>query len=224
MLRVLKILAVMALVAVLVAGLTTSVCCDNNGNSNGSPNGGTPNGEVPNGNETNGFVPAGNNPDNLDLSQPGLIVEREDRTAANAKAGDSLPDFTFQDANGQLFSLSDFKGKAVMLNFWRVSCHWCVVEMPYIQEVYDDWTDDNVVILTINVGDSAEEVAAFFEENGLSLPVLLDEQAELAINYLVNSFPLSFFIDKDGSFQGVWPGALSSAQELRDILDWLTSF
>jgi len=211
--RVLKILAVIALVVVLVAGLTTSVGCNNdNDNNNNNNNGDTP----------NGFVPSGNNPDNLDLSSPGLIIECEGRTAANAEVGDTLPDFTFQDANGQLFSLSDFKGKSVMLNFWRISCHWCVVEMPYIQEVYDSWPDDNVVILAINVGDSAEDVAAFLQENGLSLPVVLDAQVELAMNYLVNSFPLSFFIDKDGGFRGVWPGALSSAQELRDILDWLT--
>jgi peroxiredoxin len=204
MLRILKILAVIALVVGLVAGLTASVGCDNND----SPN---------------GFVPSGNNPDNLDLSSPGLIVEYEDRTAQNTEVGDSLPDFTFQDANGQLFSLSDFKGKSVMLNFWSISCHWCVVEMPYIQEVFNDWPDENVVILTINVGDSADGVAAFFEENDLSLPVLLDSQVELAVNYLVSSLPLSFFIDKEGGFQGVWPGALSSAQELRDILNWLTS-
>jgi peroxiredoxin len=212
MIRILKILVVVALTVVLVVGLTTSVGCDS-GNTNG---------EVPNGETPNGYVPSGNNPDNLDLSEPGLIVDYEDRTAENTEVGDSLPDFTFQDASGQLFSLSDFTGKVVMLNFWRISCHWCAVEMPYIQQVYNEWPDENVAILTINVGDSADEVADFFQENGISLPVLLDTQAELAIKYLVSSFPLSFFIDKEGGFRGVWPGALSSAEQLTEILNWLT--
>jgi cytochrome c-type biogenesis protein len=94
--------------------------------------------------------------------------------------------------------------------------------MPYIQQVYDEWPDENVVILTINIGDSADKVAEFFQENSLSLPVLLDTQAELAIKYLVSSYPLSFFIDKEGGFRGVWPGALSSAEQLTEILNWLT--
>jgi peroxiredoxin len=217
MIRALKILLVVTLAAVLVAGLTTTVCCDTNDNPNGNSNGNVSNGNEPNGNEP--AEPAG-----PDLTSGfGLIIECGDATAENLQAGDPAPDFTFQDAAGTTFSLSDFRGKSVMLNFWRISCHWCVVEMPYIQQVYDEWPDENLVILTINIADSAENVTGFMQENELSLPVLLDTESEVAMQYLVSSYPRSFFIDAEGAFQGMLPGALQSAQELKDFLDWLTS-
>lgn len=231
MIRILKVSVVIALAAVLVVGMTICAGCGTNDISNGNPNGNQPNGDVangdtPNGNEPNGNEPNGDVPNGIaqpDLTSGfGIIIECED-TAINIDIGDSLPDFTFQDATGQTFSLSDFKGKAVMLNFWRISCHWCSVEMPYIQQVYDQWPDEDVVILTINIADSAEEVAEFLQEHELSLPVLLDTEAELATKYLVNAYPLSFFIDKGGAFQGVWPGALSSAEQLESILEQLSA-
>jgi peroxiredoxin len=234
--RVLKVLAVIALVAVLVAGLATTTCCDGTDGNGQVPNGdtpngdvnGNPNGEVPNGNEptepTEPEEPNGDEPEPAepDLSSGlGLIIDFEDLAAEDIEIGGSLPDFTFQDANEQLFSLSDFKGSLVLLNFWRISCPWCVVEMPFIQQVYEQWPDEDVVILTINVGDSAEDVAEFMQDNEISLPVILDRETKLATNYMVSVFPLSFFIDAEGGFRGVWPGAFQSVEELENILEQL---
>jgi peroxiredoxin len=219
MLRILKVSVVIALVAVLVAGLVTTAGCDTNGNPNG-----TQNGNVANGNESNGNESNGNEPTGPDLTSGfGRIIECGDTTAANLKAGDPAPDFTFQDAAGTTFSLSDFRGKQVFLNFWRVSCHWCVKEMPYIQQVYDERQGGDVVFLTINIADSAENVTEFMQENELSLPVLLDTEAKVAMQYLVNSYPRSFFIDEKGALQGMLPGAFQSAQDVEDSLDWLIS-
>ncbi len=224
MVRIFKVLVVIALVAVLVAGLTTTTCCDGTAGNGDVANGNEPNGDVPNGNEPNGNEPAEEpvEPAQPDLrSGPGLIIDYEDLAAEDIEIGGTLPDFTFQDANEQLFSLSDFKGRLVMLNFWRISCPWCVVEMPFIQQVYEQWPDEDVVILTINVGDSAEDVAEFMQDNEISLPVILDRETELATNYMVSVFPLSFFIDAEGGFRGVWPGAFQSVEQLESILEQL---
>ena len=225
MIRVSKVLVVIALSAILVVGLATSTGCgvDDNGEvPNGEANG-NPNGEVPNGEEPNGDEPV--EPVEFiepDLSSgPGLIIDYEEMAAEDIEIGGSLPDFTFQDANEELFSLSDFEGRLVMLNFWRISCPWCVVEMPFIQQVDEHWPDEDVVILTINVGDSAEDVAEFLHDNEISLPVILDRETELATNYMVSVFPLSFFIDAEGGFRGVWPGAFRSVEELENILEQL---
>jgi peroxiredoxin len=229
--RVLKFLVVIALAAIMVVGLATSVCCSVDGNGevpNGdTPNGdvnGNPNGEVPNGDVPNGEEPNGDEPIEPDFSSgPGLIIDFEDIALEDIELGGPLPDFTFQDANEQLFSLSDFKGRLVMLNFWRISCPWCVVEMPFIQQVLEQWPDEDVVILTINVGDSAEDVAEFMQDNEIALPVILDREIKLATNYMVTVFPLSFFIDAKGGFLGVWPGAFQSAEELENLLEQLIS-
>jgi peroxiredoxin len=207
MLRIPKILAVVALVVGLVAGLTTSVGCDNNGTTNGD----LPNGDVPNG---------GNPGTEPDLTSGfGVITSAEEYSGTAFQDKDPAPDFTFQDVNGQTLALSDFQGQYVMFNFWRISCHWCVVEMPYIQQVYDNWPDDNLVILTINIGDSADAVADFLEENDLSLPTILDREALLAMQYRVSSLPRTVFVNEEGLIRYIHFGAFQSLEQLEYILE-----
>ncbi len=224
MVRILKILAVIALTAVLVVGLTTTVCC------NGNPNGDVPNGDVSNGDGANGDVPNGDVPNGDEtVAEPdltsglGSIIDCEEYSGPGLQAGDPAPDFTFQDAAGTTFSLSDFKGKQVMLNFWATWCGPCQGEIPFIQQVYEEWQGEEVVILTIDVGENAETVSSHLSQNGISLPVLLDTERIASTQYGIFSIPRSFFIDEEGAFQGMLPGALQSAQELEDILNWLIS-
>jgi thiol-disulfide isomerase/thioredoxin len=211
MVRILKLLVVIALAAVLVVGLATTACCD----------GVDGNGNEPNGNEPNGYVPNEGEPDLV--NGHGVIIDCEEYGGSEFKQLDPAPVFTFEDAAGSTFSLSDFQGKAVMLNFWTTTCGWCVVEMPFIQQVYDEWPDDDVVILTIDIGESAETVATFLQDNGISLPVLLDREAKVAAQYRIASIPRTFFIDKEGLIQGIRFGALQSPEELEDILNQLVN-
>jgi peroxiredoxin len=231
MARFLKVLVVIALVAVLVVGVTTTTCCDNVSTNGGTPNGdvangGEPNGEVPNGDVPNGDLPNGDVP-NGQPAQPdltsdmGLITDCEEFDGQNFRDRDPAPVFTFRDANGQTFSLSDFQGKAVMLNFWRTDCPWCIVEMPYIQQVYDQWPADELVIITIDIGEDATKVRDFLADIDVSLPVLLDREALATMQYRVSSMPRTFFIDQDGLIRGIKFGAFQSVEELQSTLEQL---
>jgi peroxiredoxin len=226
MIKITKILAVVALTAVLVIALTGNVGCDSCGasdsNNGAVPNGDTPNGDVPNGDASDGYA-TGNNPDDLDLSGPGVIIEYEEFDGQTFQAGDPAPDFLFQDANGQSFALSDFKGKAVFLNFWRTTCGYCIIEMPYIQQAYEKWQDGELVILTIDIGESAEKVTEFLQARGITVPVLLDTDGAVMMQYRVSAIPRSFFIDKEGAIRGIMPGAFSSPEQLEDALNQLVS-
>jgi len=216
MVRILKLLVVIALAAVLVVGLATTAGCDGNGNQ--------PNGNEPNGNEPNGDEPNGDEPAAPDLTSGlGLIIDCDEYTGAEPVAGEAAPDFSFEDATGSTFSLSDFQGKMVMLNFWATWCGPCAYEMPFIQQVYDEWPDGDLVILTIDIGESAETVATFLQDNGISLPVLLDMEGKVAVLYGVRGIPRTLFIDKDGLIRGIKPGALQSKEELEDILNQLVN-
>jgi peroxiredoxin len=234
MVRILKVLVVIALVAVLVAGLTTTTCCNGtagpngdtpNGNANGNePNGNEPNGNEPNGNEPNGNEPAEEpvEPAEPDLSSGlGLITDCEEYDGPSFQYGDPAPIFYFQDAAGTTFALSDFRGRAVMLNFWRTTCPPCIIEMPHLQQVYNEWQGGEVVILIINIGEDADTVENFLDTHGLSLPVLLDREALAAAQYRTFSIPITFFIDKDGLMRYVKIGAFQSAEELENILEQL---
>jgi len=162
-------------------------------------------------------------------SQPGqislgTITTCAEYTGQGLQIGDPAPIFQFQNAAGQTIALSDFKGKVVLINFWTTQCHYCRQQMPYIQQVYDEWQGKRLVVLAIDIGESPSEVAEFIQGEGLSFPVLLDSEAKVAIQYFrgtLPSIPTTFFIDKDGIIQGIQVGAFSSKGEIENILNQL---
>jgi peroxiredoxin len=159
-----------------------------------------------------------------DISGMGLITACDEYTGQGLQAGDPAPDFQFQNAGGQAISLSDFRGKPVMLNFWATWCGYCKIEMPYIQQVYDEWQEKGLVLLAIDLVEDADVVAEFIQEQGIPFPVLLDREGKVTIQYFKGmdaSIPRTFFIDKNGILQYIQTGAFSSKEEIESILSQL---
>lgn len=111
--------------------------------------------------------------------------------------GPALP-FTLNDLEGRQVSLSDFKGKIVVLNFWATWCEPCKKEMPEIQAAYAQHKDNGLVILGIHFGDNLTAAAAFAHHGRLTFPMLLDKKANVAEQYSVISLPVTLFIDSEG--------------------------
>lgn len=144
-----------------------------------------------------------------------------DATTADASADTvpdtvAAPDFTLVDQYGNTHTLSDYKGKTVFLNFWATWCPPCRAEMPEIQELYEEYgeNDSDVVILGIaspNVGreGSAEEISAFLEKNGYTYPTVMDDGGLMAYIYGVSAYPTTFMIDTKGNVFGYVPGQLT---------------
>jgi peroxiredoxin len=135
--------------------------------------------------------------------------------------GEPAPDFQFQGLDGQPTSLSALQGSPVLINFWATYCSPCVVEMPYLQEIYYGWQEKGLVLLAINIGESPEEVQAFLQSQGLFLPVLLDSGGAATAQYGVSRIPTTFFIDSEGIIQEVHVGPFQSAAEIEDSLSQL---
>ena len=140
----------------------------------------------------------------------------------NPWIGKPAPDFQFQSPDGQATSLSDLKGKPVLINFWATWCGPCRHEMPYIQQVYDEWQEKGLVLLAINKGESPSQVAEFMQSQRLSLPVLLDMEGNIAQKYKIQYIPSTFFIDRDGIIQDMKVGAFQSTAEIESSLSKLT--
>lgn len=107
-------------------------------------------------------------------------------------------DFKLKDINDKEVSLSQFKGKKVMLNFWATWCGYCVKEMPYMQNIHNEIKDKDVVILAINVGESKDKVKKFIEKNGYDFSVVLDEKQKISESYGIQAFPTTLFVDEEG--------------------------
>lgn len=135
--------------------------------------------------------------------------------------GMRAPDFTLYTIDGEELTLSDFRGKMVMVNFWLSGCKPCVVEMPHLQAVFKNWSDEGLVILAINVRESAETVQSFIDSQGLTFPVLLDSEGVVDEVYQPSLFPTTFFIDAEGIIRQVQEGRFHSQQEIESILESL---
>ncbi|CEQ10176.1 cytochrome C-type biogenesis protein [[Clostridium] sordellii] len=124
-------------------------------------------------------------------------------------------DFTLYDQYGKEHKLSDYKGKTIFLNLWATWCPPCRDEMPYIEELYKEYSKntDGVVILGVaspNLGQEgdAKHVKDFLKQEGYTFPVLLDEGGSLVYQYGISSFPSTFIIDKDGYITQYVPGGM----------------
>jgi thiol-disulfide isomerase/thioredoxin len=132
-------------------------------------------------------------------------------------------DFQFQTPEGEPASLSDYRGQPVVLNFWATWCVPCQIEMPYLQQIYDEWQAEGLVMLAINIPDEGDDVTSFLESYNISFPVLIDASYAVAICYYAISIPITFFIDGDGIIQYIKVGAFTSLGEIESILNQLFS-
>jgi thiol-disulfide isomerase/thioredoxin len=116
--------------------------------------------------------------------------------------------------SGEMVRLSDYLGRPVILNFWATWCAPCRLEMPELQRAQAEFGDEGPVVLTINQEESAERVAEFLDEVGLTLPALLDSDAEVGKMYGAFFLPTTVIVDQDGRVAAIHRGMIS-----RDELD-----
>ena len=122
------------------------------------------------------------------------------------KAGNKAPDFTAELIDGSSISLSDLKGKPVIINFWATWCGPCVREMPAFERLKEDFGDE-IGIIAVNCGDDADTVKDFVDEYGYTFPVVLDEDYEVTMLYPSNSIPYTVVLDANGKITHVSTGA-----------------
>ena len=138
-------------------------------------------------------------------------------TTAAPQVGFLAPDFSLPTKDGETIRLSDLRGQAVLVNLWATWCPPCRAEMPAIEKVYNEYKDEGLVVLAINMTyqDKASAVLPFAQEHGLTFPILLDESAVVGRAYQLRSLPSSFFITREGIINEVVIGGPMAEALLR---------
>jgi len=116
---------------------------------------------------------------------------------ASAKA----TDFLLNDLNGKPISSNIYKGKAVLLAFFRTECPACQDEMPQIEPLYKKYRSKKFDIVGISVREDADVVKAFARDKKLSFTVVLDDEGGLASAYQVRFIPRLILLDKSGKIK-----------------------
>lgn len=126
--------------------------------------------------------------------------------------GTAAEDFRLVDLEGKQQSLSQYRGKIVLVNFWATWCKPCTTEMPAMQTAYDQLRDKGFVVLAVNELEDEAKVREHITQYGHTFPVLLDRDNKVANQFGVFGLPVSVFIDQTGVVREYIKGGLLTEQ------------
>ncbi len=135
-----------------------------------------------------------------------LSVSCSDTSAANTSAKASTnrkpaPDFTLTDSNGKSVSLSNYRGKVVLLNFWATWCGPCALEIPWFVDFEREYKSQGFEVIGVSMDeDGWSAVKPYIAEHKVNYRVLLGNDSVSQLYGGVESLPTTFIIDRDGKF------------------------
>lgn len=132
--------------------------------------------------------------------------------------GTPAEDFRLADLEGKQQSLSQYRGKVVLVNFWATWCKPCTTEMPAMQATYEKLKDKGFVVLAINELEDDAKVREHITQHGHTFPVLMDRDNKVANQFGVFGLPVSVFIDGKGVVQEYVKGGLLTEQLILDVV------
>jgi peroxiredoxin len=144
-------------------------------------------------------------------SEPGPAVCRADAKPAKL-------DLTFKDVHGKTFTLSDYKGKVVLLDFWATWCPPCRKEIPGFIELYNSYQSRGLVVIGVSMDDSKSDIKRFARRYKMNYPILIGagrDDLEPAFGPL--PLPTAFVIGRDGTICAKHDGLTPKEQFEQEI-------
>jgi cytochrome c biogenesis protein CcmG/thiol:disulfide interchange protein DsbE len=133
----------------------------------------------------------------------------------------AAPEFTVTDLSGRTLSLSQFRGKVVLLDFWAVECAGCKVEIPWYVAFDKTYRDKGLALIGIDMyGESPDVVKTFMEKEHMNYPVAIGNDA-LGESFHVEAMPLTLLIDRSGRIALSHAGIVDKTQFEKDIQELL---
>jgi peroxiredoxin len=149
------------------------------------------------------------------MAGSGLVWGMGSRVPA---VGTTAEDFRLADLDGKQQSLSQYRGKVVLVNFWATWCKPCTTEMPAMQTTYDRLREKGFIVLAINELEDEPKVREHIKQHGHTFPVLMDRDNKVANQFGVFGLPVSVFIDEKGVVQEYIKGGLLTEQVILDTV------
>ncbi|WP_118838034.1 TlpA family protein disulfide reductase [Salinibacter ruber] len=132
--------------------------------------------------------------------------------------GESAPDFSLEQMNGEPFRLSDHRGEIVVVNFWATWCPPCRKEIPGFIQLQKEFGTEEVTILGISLDDQGfEAVRPYAEEMGINYPLVVGSNRLTRKYGGVRALPTSFVVGPEGTVQYARPGFLPKAELRRQL-------
>lgn len=132
--------------------------------------------------------------------------------------GDQAPNFQLVDMEGNVQRLSDYEGQGVFLNFWGTWCKPCAKEMPYIDNQYQNYKDQGVQTIAVNIAESDFKVNSYTRQYGMTFPVVIDRQKNVMDLYNIGPLPTTFLINPDGEIVRIIKGEMTE-QDVANFME-----
>lgn len=130
------------------------------------------------------------------------VSDSTDPPTTGIDVGQLAPNFTLRSLDGPTAALTDYRGYVVLLDFWRSTCVPCRTTMPHLEALRQQYADDGLIVVTVNLDTTEAAARAFIEENGFDDFVVLrgDLSDAVAVRalYGVDLIPYTFVIDRQG--------------------------
>lgn len=145
-------------------------------------------------------------------------IKEKEKEWAPLKTGMQAPAFTLPDINGDMVSLSDFRGKYVYIDFWATWCGPCKIEIPYLEQLAEEYKDKNIEIISISVD---KDKQAWKDMVTKDQPQWLQLHDSILLNdkYLVKYIPSFVLIDREGKILEARALRPSTGEELTKQLN-----
>jgi len=155
------------------------------------------------------------------LNSGDYTFRTESTTDAAPDAGRTAPNFTLKTLDGTEVSLSQFRGKKVILNFWASWCTPCKEELPHLQAIWDKYKDSGEVMFLTVAGSQSDEdaIRSYVKDKDYNFTVCLDSDDSTFNRYEIVSIPKTYFIDKGGTIRRLQEGMFSSPAEVESMLN-----
>lgn len=146
------------------------------------------------------------------------MSKRTDNGSAGNLQGKLAPDFELQSLDGNSVHLSDFRGKAVLLNFWATWCEPCKIEMPWFVDLQKQYGPEGLQVVGIAMDDaSPQDISKFAKDLGVNYPILIGKEAVGTAYGGVQFLPSTFYIGRDGKVIDKIFGLKSKSEIENDI-------
>jgi thiol-disulfide isomerase/thioredoxin len=124
--------------------------------------------------------------------------------------GQTAPDFNLPDLqNNSIQNLSQFRGKVIYLDFWASWCAPCRTSFPLLNQLYEKLRQQNFAVLAVNLDEDKANAEKFLREIPVNFKVLNDSDGKVSDQFVVDTMPTSFLIDKNGVVQKIHHGFVS---------------
>jgi peroxiredoxin len=139
----------------------------------------------------------------------GAVIALAPSVPSASAAPKMAPDFSLRDLQNQSQTLSQHRGKVVLVNFWATWCQPCMVEMPHLEAMWKEFGPKGLVVLGISADAArdAGKVKPLITTKGVTYPVLLDPQTTVVSMYNPSkTMPFNVLVGRDGSIASVHSG------------------